>query len=252
MKSEDPVPLLLRAFHLTSAARLYTQLANKAETEGWTHARLLREMLEGEQQDRQERLTQRLLKQSKLPVGKTLATLNEAYLPAKVRRQLSGLLEARFVQRQVNVLAFGLPGRGKTHFLAALGHELILRHRIPVLFIPAFKLVAQLVRAKTELRLPEALSKFNRYPVIIIDDLAYVQYEAGEAEVLFHFLAERYEKHSLLISSNLVFSQWDKLFKNPMSTMAAVDRLVHHSLILEFDGAESLRAKKAKAKDALE
>lgn len=157
-------------------------------------------------------------------------------------------MEGHFVGRAENILAFGLPGRGKTHFLAALGRELILRHRYPVLFTPTFKLVQQLLVAKQALRLDSELKRLDHYPVIILDDLGYVQQDRQEMEVLFTFLAERYERRSVLISSNLVFSKWDQIFKDPMTTMAAIDRLVHHAMILEFNG-ESVRAQKAQGRE---
>ena len=116
-----------------------------------------------------------------------------------------------------------------------------------MLFRPAFKLVGQLLAAKRDLRLESELKKLDRYDVLILDDIGYVQQSREEMEVLFTLLAERYERRSLLISSNLVFSQWDQIFKDPMTTMAAIDRLVHHAIILEFDGV-SLRAKKAAEK----
>ena len=134
------------------------------------------------------------------------------------------------------MLAFGLPGRGKTHFLAAVGRELILRHSKRVLFRPAYKIVDQLLVAKRELRLEAELKKLDRFEVLILDDIGYLQQSRQEMEVLFTLLAERYERRSVLLSSNLVFSQWDQIFKDPMTTMAAIDRLVHHSIILEFDG----------------
>ncbi|MBV5276768.1 ATP-binding protein [bacterium] len=121
----------------------------------------------------------------------------------------------------------------------ALGRELILRHSKRVLFRPAFKLVGQLLAAKRDLRLEQELKKLDRFDVLILDDIGYVQQSREEMEVLFTLLAERYERRSLLISSNLVFSQWDQIFKDPMTTMAAIDRLVHHAIILEFDGPPS-------------
>ncbi len=127
-----------------------------------------------------------------------------------------------------------------------MARELVLRHRYPILFTPTFKLVQQLLTAKKELRLEEALRQLDRYRVVVLDDLGYVQQGREEMEVLFTFLAERYERRSVMISSNLVFSQWDQIFKDPMTTMAAIDRLVHHAVILEFNG-ESVRAQKAKA-----
>lgn len=141
----------------------------------------------------------------------------------------------------------GLP-EGKSHYLAAIGREMVLRHQYRTLFIPTFKLVQQLLNAKKELRLEEALKKLDRYELVILDDIGYVQQNREEMDVLFTFLAERYERRSVMITSNLVFSKWDQIFKDPMTTMAAIDRLVHHSIILEFTG-ESVRNRKAKEKN---
>jgi DNA replication protein DnaC len=240
----DPTAMLLRSFCLTTMAGQYEVVMQRAEKDGWSHRQVLRHLCEIEAIERSQKRTARLLAESGLPESKTLSTLDEALLPPKVQRQLSALIEGSFVDRSVNVLAFGLPGRGKTHFLAALGRELILRHSKRVLFRPAFKLVGQLLAAKRDLRLEQELKKLDRFDVLILDDIGYVQQSREEMEVLFTLLAERYERRSLLISSNLVFSQWDKIFKDPMTTMAAIDRLVHHSIILEFDGA-SQRVKKA-------
>jgi DNA replication protein DnaC len=229
-------------------AAMWAESVARAERENWGYQRLLQHLCESEEQDRRERKMQRLLKASGLPDGKTLGNLEEKLLPTKIRRLLPTLLEGHFVERAENILAFGLPGRGKTHFLAAVGRELILRHRYPVLFTPTFKLVQQLLVAKQQLRLESELKRLDRYPIIILDDLGYVQQDRQEMEVLFTFLAERYERRSVLISSNLVFSKWDQIFKDPMTTMAAIDRLVHHALILEFNG-ESVRAQKAQGRD---
>lgn len=242
--SIDPAVMLLRSFRLPSMAGQYEEVMLRAEKEGWSHREVMRHLCESEAIDRAERRTVRLLAESGLPETKTLSTLDESLLSAKVRRQLPALIEGSFVERSVNVLAFGLPGRGKTHFLAALGRELILRHSKRVLFRPAFKLVGRLLAAKRDLRLEQELKKLDRFDVLILDDIGYVQQSREEMEVLFTLLAERYERRSLLISSNLVFSQWDQIFQDPMTTMAAIDRLVHHSIILEFDGA-SQRVKKA-------
>lgn len=245
MSSEiDPTVMLLRSFCLSTMAAQYEDVMERAEKEGWSPRRVLRHLCESESEERAQRRTARLLAESGLPETKTLGTLQEALLPRKVRQQLPMLIEGAFVERGDNVLAFGLPGRGKTHFLAALGRELILRHGKRVLFRPTFKLVGQLLAAKRDLRLPQELKKLDRFEVLILDDIGYVQQSREEMEVLFTLLAERYERRSLLISSNLVFSQWDKIFKDPMTTMAAIDRLVHHAIILEFDG-ESHRVRKA-------
>lgn len=232
----DTLEMLLRQFCLSTMAAHCGEMIASAEAQNWGYRKLLVQLCEAEAADRRERRRQRLLRDSKLPSGKTLGNLEEGKLPAKVRRQLPTLLEGGFLERAENLLVFGLPGRGKTHFLCALGRELILRQGFKILFTPTFKLVQQLLAAKKDLRLDALLKKLDGFDGIVLDDLGYVQQSREEMEVLFTFLAERYERRSVLISSNLVFSKWDQIFKDPMTTMAAVDRLVHHAVILEFDG----------------
>ncbi len=243
--SAASLPLLLRAMRLPTIAREHDDAIRRAEAENWGYARFLSYLFEAEGNDRLQRKIQRLLKESNLPAGKTLESLDDKKLPDKIRRQLPTLLEADFVRRGDNLLCFGLAGRGKTHLVAAIAREWICRHQLQVLFVPAFRLVTQLLAAKRDLKLPQAIARLQRFDAVVIDDIGYVQQSREEMEVLFHFLAERYEKKSLVITSNLVFSQWDQIFKDPMTTMAAVDRLVHHATILEFTG-NSLRANAAK------
>jgi DNA replication protein DnaC len=245
--SANSLGLLLKAFRLPTMAEIYERVAQEAEQQGWGYHKFLRHLCEAEAQDRAERKLERLLKQAGLPNGKTLGNLDEAKLPAKVRRVLPSLLDGGFVTRAENVIALGLPGRGKSHFLAALGRELILRHKHAVLFTPTYKLVQQLLAAKRDMRLEAVLRQLDHFDAIILDDLGYVQQAREEMEVLFTFLAERYERRSVLLSSNLVFSKWDQIFKDPMTTMAAIDRLVHHAIILEFNG-ESMRVPSEKEK----
>ena len=189
------------------------------------------------------RKIERLLKASHLPSGKTLATLDLSRFSAKVRRQLPTLCEGHFLERSENILAFGLPGRGKTHLVSAIGHELVQKGH-SVLFVPAYRLVQGLLAAKRDLGLEREMRRLDRFDAVIIDDIGYVQQQQEEMEVLFTFLAERYERRSVLITSNLVFSQWDKIFKDPMTTAAAIDRIVHHCTILELNGS-SYRTEKA-------
>jgi DNA replication protein DnaC len=192
------------------------------------------EVLEMEADDRRERRVDRLLKLSRLPPGKTLETLAEDRLPKTVTSKLRELASGDFLDRASNVLCFGLPGVGKSHVIAALGHELVRRGR-SVFFAPTYHVVQELLAAKRDLTLPRALKRFDIFDLVVLDDLGYVQQAPEEAEVLFTLLAERYERKSVALTSNLVFSQWERIFKNPMTTAAAVDRLVHHAVILEFD-----------------
>lgn len=242
--------LLLKQFALTGVAERLAGFERVALRDNWSHVRFLREVLEAEACGRDERRLQRLLKDSSLPEGKTLASLEANRLSQGNRRHLASLCEGHWVDRRENVLAFGLPGRGKTHFLSAVVRELVLRQQRRVLFMPCFKLIQRLLEAKGRFGLEKELKKLERYEVIILDDIGYVQHSREEMEVLFTFFAERYERGSVMISSNLVFSQWEKIFHDPMTAMAAIDRLVHHSVILEFSGP-SHRASAAQKETAL-
>jgi DNA replication protein DnaC len=161
-----------------------------------------------------------------------------------VDRQLAGLLEGDFLDRQENVLWFGNPGSGKTHLMCALGHELIQQDR-SVFFTTCALLVQRLLRAKAELTLEKELKRLDRFEALLIDDLGYVQQSREEMEALFTLLSHRYESRSVLLTSNLVFSKWETIFKDPLTTAAAIDRLVHHSVILELNVA-SYRMETAK------
>lgn len=248
--NRDPggLALCLKALHLSSFAAHLQEATSTAESQGWSYQQYLQHMAELELEDRSQRRIERLLKTSILPRDKTLASLDAAALPERVKKVLPSLCEGHFLGRSENILAFGLPGRGKTHLLCAIGHELVRRGHT-VLFVPAYRLVQSLLVAKRDLNLEKELKKLDRFEAVIIDDIGYVQQDREEMEVLFTFLAERYERGSVLISSNLVFSQWDKIFKDSMTTAAAIDRLVHHCVILELNG-QSYRNQEAQKRNA--
>jgi DNA replication protein DnaC len=244
----DSLAMLLRTLKLPAFARYADEVAHKAESEGWSFRQFVHHLAELEIEERRRKRIERYLRDSELPREKTLATLTRTRLPAKVAKMLPTLCEGGFVERGDNVLAFGLPGRGKTHLVCAIGHELILRG-YRVLFTATFALVQRLLAAKRDLLLEKDLAALDGYDAVILDDIGYVQQSRDEMEVLFTFLAERYERRSVIITSNLVFSEWDRIFKDPMTTAAAIDRLVHHSVILEMAGP-SVRAEHAeKAKN---
>ena len=233
--TKDGLILRLRGLKLPAFVSHHGDVAARAEREGWGFVRFLGELVELEHQERQVRRIDRLRKSSGLDKDKTLATLDLSRLPVKVKRQVPTLCEGGFVERAENLLAFGLPGRGKSHLLTAIGHELVQRG-YSVLFVPTFKLVEQLLQAKRDLTLLATMRRMDQFDAVLLDDIGYTQQSREEMEVLFNFLAERYERRSVMITSNLVFSQWDRIFKDAMTTAAAIDRIVHHSIILELTG----------------
>jgi DNA replication protein DnaC len=244
------LPIQLRELKLPAFVTYHDEVAKRAEQGGWPFQDYLAHLTQLELDERQQRKLDRLRRASQLPAEKTLATLDLSRLPAKVRRVLPSLCEGGFVERAENLLAFGLPGRGKSHALCAVGHELVQRG-YKVLFTPAYRLVQRLLVAKRDLALDAELRRLDAFDAVLVDDLGYVQQDREEMEVLFTFLAERYERKSVLITSNLVFSQWDQIFKNPMTTAAAIDRLVHHAVILEMTGP-SMRSEEAAARGGAE
>lgn len=201
-------------------------------------------MTQRECQQRRNRRIERLLDDSGLLVEKNWSALDLKRLPAKVVQQARTLLEGSFLDRHENVLVFGQPGSGKTHLLSAIGQELVRSGR-KVLFRSCGLLVQELLAAKRDLKLPRVLKRLAGYPALILDDLGYVQQSREEMEVLFLLLAERYERGSVLLSSNLPFSGWEAIFKDTMTTAAAIDRLVHHCVILELN-VSSYRAEQAR------
>ncbi len=243
MKDTDQLESQLRMFYLSSFVRNYSEFAKQAEKEKLGHVAYLHQLALAESAERQARRNERLLNQAKLPRGKTLDEFDLKKQPALSLARLRELAEGNCLDQCENVLIFGIPGAGKTHLAVALGREWCLRGR-RVFYTTAAMLVQDLLVAKRDLRLNQLIKKLDRYDALIIDDISYIPYNRDETDVLFVLLAERYEKRSVIITSNLVFSEWETVFKDPMTTRAAIDRLVHHATILELN--QSYRQEEAK------
>ena len=252
-KTHNELMACLKELHLPTARACYAEVADLARREELTHEAYLLEVMQRECQRRRQGRIERLLRDSQLPIQKSLGAFDLKRLPGKVSAVVRTLVEGSFVDRKENVLAFGNPGSGKTHLLCAIGQELVRAGRT-VFFGSTNLLVQELLLAKRELKLPKAIKKLSRYQALILDDLGYVQQSREEMEVLFTLLAERYERGSVLITSNLPFSKWESIFKDAMTTAAAIDRLVHHSVILELNlpSYRVEQAKKSKAAAAIE
>jgi len=243
MTRQSELESLLNAFHLPSFSKNYQQYARQAEKERLDHVGYLYQLAKLESEDRYNRKTERLIRQAKLPRGKTLDGFDLSKFNGISESQIRELAEGGCLDRTENILVFGNPGTGKTHLAAALGREWCLRGR-RVFFTSASSLVQDLLAAKRDLKLNAMLKRLDRFEGVIIDDISYIPQDREETDVLFVLLSERYEQRSLVITSNLPFSQWDKVFKDAVTTMAAVDRVVHHATVLELNG-ESYRAQAA-------
>ena len=237
---------MLRSLNLSRMAGSFEEVAVHAVRNGRSHETFLYELARLECEHRAQRRLERRVRESGLPLEKTFHTLHLERLGPVLTQQIERLRTGTFVQQAVNVVAVGRPGTGKSHALAALGHDLISQGHT-VYWTSTAALVQRLLAAKRDLRLPQELAKLDRFACLILDDIGYVQHNRDEMEVLFTLLAERYERKSGMITTNLVFSEWDRIFKDPMTTLAAIDRVVHHSVILDMMGLESYRAKEASA-----
>lgn len=212
----------------------FQRLADQAARESLSYPQYLAELTRLECQARRQGRIQRLLDKSRLPRDKTWANFDWKRIPLAVARQAESLREGSFLDRRENLLVFGKPGSGKTHSVCALGEQLVHQGR-SILFTRCSLLVQGLLAAKRDLRLEKLLRQLSRFEGLIVDDLGYVQHSREEMEVLFTLLAERYERGSVWLTSNLPFSQWEAIFKDAMTTAAAIDRLVHHCVIWELN-----------------
>ncbi len=225
----------LKELRLPTVREVYDQSARMAEREHLSFEQYLLHVLERECEVRRTNRIGRLLRDSALPLEKTFSTFNRDRLPRAQNAQVTSLLNGSFLGRSENVLVFGRSGSGKTHLVSAIAHELIQTHERRIRFTTCSLLVQELLLAKRELKLPRYLKRMSRYDGLVIDEVGYIHQNRDEMEVLFTLLADRYERGSVLLTSNLPFSKWDQIFKDPTTTAAAVDRLVHHSVIIELN-----------------
>ena len=238
--------MMLTDLRLPTIKRLAGDLCAQSDTEGWPAHRLLESLLEHEINEREARRIDRHRNESGLSPGKRLSSFDFSAVPSVSKAQVMALTEGtEWIDRGANVLLFGPPGVGKSHLVSALGHALIDAGR-RVLFTRCSDLVQRLQAARRDLRLPQELAKLDRFDLLILDDLSYVRRDQAETSVLFELISERYERKSLAITANTPFSQWGEVFVEPAMTLAAVDRLVHHSTILEMN-VESYRRRAAQA-----
>lgn len=236
--------MMLSDLRLPTIKRLAADLCAQSDREGWPGQRLLEALLEHELAERETRRIDRHRVESALSPDKRLSSFDFAAVPSVSKAQVMALAEGHeWLDRGANVLLFGPPGVGKSHLVCALGHALIDAGR-RVLFTRCSDLVQRLQAARRDLRLPQELAKLDRFDLLILDDLSYVRRDQAETSVLFELIAERYEHKSLAITANTPFSQWGEVFVEPAMTLAAVDRLVHHSTILEMN-VESYRRRAA-------
>jgi DNA replication protein DnaC len=247
LNADGRLGVILNDLRLPTIKRLAAELCDQSDREGWPARQLLERLFEQEMNEREVRRYERHRAASGLGSDKRLSNFDFSVVPSVSRAQVMALAQGHeWLQRGVNLLAFGNPGSGKSHLLSGIGHALIDAGK-RVLFIRCSDLVQRLQAARRDLRLPQELAKLDRFDLLILDDLSYVRRDQAETSVLFELIAERYERKSIAITANTTFSQWGEVFVDPAMTLAAIDRLVHYSQIFEMN-AESYRRRTAKQK----
>ena len=238
------LPLLLHELRLPAIARLWSQFSERADKEGWPAARFLSVLAELELAERGRRRVERHLVEAHLPSGKTLDNLDFSAVPMLSKARVMALAAGdTWLDKATNLLLFGPPGAGKSHCAAAIGRALVENgHR--VLFTRTTDIVQRLQAARQALQLEAAIAKLDKYDLLVLDDLSYVHKDHAETSVLFELIGARYERRSMLITANQPFAAWNRIFPDHAMMIAAVDRLVHHSIIFEMN-VESYRRRGA-------
>ena len=236
----------LKALKLPTFLREYDKQARQCASEGVDHTGYLLRLAELELLERERRSVERRIRQARFPAVKSLDSFDFVAIPSLNKLLVLELARCEYVERRENVIALGNSGTGKTHVALGLGLA-ACQKGLAVGFTTAAALVHELREARDERRLLRLQKQLAAYRLLIIDELGYVPLSSTGAELLFEVFSQRYERGSVIVTSNLPFDEWTSVFGTERLTGALLDRLTHHVHILELNG-DSYRLKSSRAR----
>ncbi|HZK26520.1 MAG TPA: IS21-like element helper ATPase IstB [Thermoclostridium sp.] len=235
----DDLKSKLKLCRLSGINEHYERIINEANDMGWTYDSFLGALLDQEIEVRENSRFKRLLKQAKFPTLKTIEQFDFSMAPYLSKKDILSLLDGHFIEDRANLLFLGAPGTGKSHIASSIGVE-ACRLGKSVAFYTAANLGNLLVEMQDEHQLSKFMNKLKKVELLIIDELGYVELSRQTTQLMFQVFSERYERGSILITTNLEFAQWTGIFHDERMTAAILDRLIHNGKIVLFNG-ESYR-----------
>lgn len=229
------VAYLTRALKMPRARQVASSIAESARTEGWDYLEFLTKVLSEEVTSRETHGGENRVKAARFPQTKTLDDFDFTHQRSVSRQQIAHLHQLDFLREAHNVIFLGPPGTGKTHLSIALGVQ-AARRGYRVAFGSATEWVTRLAQAKRSGQLTDELERLGRIPLLIVDEVGYIPFDPDAASLFFQLVSSRYERCSLIVSSNKNFSAWTEIFGDAVAVEAMVDRLVHHSKIIALKG----------------
>jgi len=234
----------LKELKLPMMLKMYSQISREAVEENLGYEQYLNRLIQYEVDVRLNNRIKHLLSIANFPRNKLISDFQFDRVKAVKKEVIVELCQGHFLSDHTNIILYGNPGAGKTHLVLGIGRELCLKG-FKVIFFTGCQLIQELIKAKNNQNIMNFLKKLRRFDLVIIDELGFIPLEKGEGDLLFQFISDRYERGSIIITSNLVFSQWDNIFKDPITTAAAVDRIIHHAILFDFTEDSSYRTKVA-------
>jgi len=230
------LPTQLSYLKLPYIRENYETMGKTAAHKQWDHIQYLSELIKQESNLRRDKAVQRRVKMARFPVLKTMDQFNWSW-PQKVNQaQIKNLFRLKFIEEKSNVVFIGSVGVGKTHIASALGYQACLKNNT-VLFTSAIDVINNLVAAQRAGLLKQELKKYLNPAVLVMDELGYLPIDKNGADLLFQIISERYERGSIIITTNRVFKDWPQIFNNDSTlTSALLDRLLHHTEAVVIEG----------------